>query len=408
MTRSTPRGQAIGAQTRVLAQRLARSRVSYWQALLARPQLAGPIVSAVRDDVETEGWDRRLSCLIGFGAASIATRRKADRERYRRACERAAQWLAGLDRDCGAANAVHLGIALWSARALPDDHRWRGHRIYPARTRSKAWRRYWTRATDARRLRERLRNEIITLNEGLVIHQVNKWAAWAAEGHLSREDLQQAAREGLFRAADLYEADRQPPRAFSTYAAWWIRHHVFRLHQQQRSDVRAPIGVQALALDLSAILEEHDTRDPERLQVLLVASWRRRGKGATKRPPTTDAISQALEYMGGRQVSMDSPVGHEGTGERRTLADMLPDPSPGADELIDRERVLARMLGALQSLDHRDRGLLEERFGFDGDERTAAELARHHGTNRRAVEDQEHRALADLRSRMQGIDHPAV
>lgn len=403
MTRPTARGQAIGAQTRVFAKNLGRARVRYWQALLARPQLAGPIVEAIRADVDTDGWSRKLSVLVGFGEAWRSTRRAAERDRYLRAVERAAEWLSTIDRDCRAANACHLGIGLWASRTLPDGHRWRGAKVRRARVRSRAWRHYWARATEARRDREHWRNSIVVANEGLAISQVAKWAPWA-EGHLSREDLQQAAREGLHRAADLFDPDRG--FAFSTYAANWIRHAVFRLHQQQRSDIRAPSAVQALALDLAPILEVNDTRDPEELLALLAADWKRRGKGKTKGPPSVEAVSGALEYLGMREVSFDAPIGHD--PEARTLADLLPSEMEPVDEMIDRERVLARMLAALEQLPPEDRGLLEQRYGLMGPEQTSAQLARARARRRQEIEAQERRALGALRSRLVGCEHTAA
>lgn len=409
MTRgkTTAKGARIGALTHAYALRLTTAREHYWRALLARPQLAAPIVHAVRLDVETDGWDRRLACLEGFARAMVATRRKAEAGRYEAACGRAARWLAKQDRGCEAANACHEGIALWAGRRLPGDHRWSEHRIYPARVQSQAWRHYWQGVDQARSKREDLRNKIVTTNEGLVIMLVTKWVPWAV-GHLTREDCQQAGREGLFRAADLFEPERG--FKFSTYASQWVRHHVFRLFQLQRSDVKAPIGIQQLALAIAPAVEFGES-EPERLQAMLRAKIAGRTKAGKKpkNPPSIDAITAALEYLGIRQVSMDATVTRTLDGRGLTLAEVVADPSPPQDERLDYDRVIHRLLAAVQDLDPRDRRVVESRYGLrDGPEMSAAQVAAQLGRAREEIEAVERGVLLQLRGRMRGAEHVSL
>jgi RNA polymerase sigma factor (sigma-70 family) len=390
--RSTPQGMAIAARTRVLSHALSRARVAYWESLLVRPQLVGPILDAIALDVDLGGWGRRLSCLRGYARRWIATRRVGDRRRYLEACTRVAEWLATRDRACGAANAITDALALWSGRRLPRDHHWHGHRLYPARTQSGAWRAYWGWVTTARRERERLRNEIVTLNEGLVIHFCSKWAPWAV-GHLSREDLHQVAREGLFRAADLYEHDRQPPRAFSTYAAWWLQHHVWREHSRRRGDIVAPIATQQLALKISPIVAEHGP-DVAIIHAALVAERERKQKGKIATP---EAIRQALEYMGTRAVSLQDRVGRTSDGQGLTLADVIPDDALPQDEQIDAARVMARLLASIDRLPAEQREVVALRYGLDGPEMTVAEIATQRGRRRDEIAALERLGLDYLR-----------
>lgn len=422
MTRgkTTPRGEAIAVRTRVLAQALGQARVDYWAALLARPQLAAPIVHAVRLDVETGGWERRLGRLVAHARTLVRTRRRGDEIRYAKACRRAAEWLAGQDRGCDVANGITNAIALWAGRRLPGEHRWAGHRLYPARTQSQRWRQYWHAVDHGRHERERLRNEIVVVNEGLVITLCNRWIPWA-EGHLSREDIQQAGREGLFRAADLFEPERG--FRFSTYAGQWIRHRVFRLHQEGRSDVKAPTGVQMVALAISDLAERGE-RDPATIRAALRRRAAEKREAAirlartpaaqaklraarAKEPPTEDAIASALEYLASRTISMDARLGRSEEGRPQTLADLLPDASPLADEVIDlcrleerlaavdQERVTARLLQAVAGLDPRDRDLVRARY-YRG--RTLHSLAGERGTSARDLERHEQTILDRLRA----------
>lgn len=397
--RSTPQGMAIAARTRVLSHGLARARVAYWEALLLRPRLAVVILDAIALDVGTEskridtsGWARRIRMLHAYGRRWIQSRRVTDRRRYLEACTRVAEWLAKADRACEAANAVMDALALWSGRRLPAGHHWQGQRIYPARTTSRAWRFYWSTVTAARRERERLRNEIITINEGLVIHFCGKWAPWAV-GHLSREDLHQVAREGLHRAADLYEHDREPPRAFSTYAAWWLQHHVWREHSRRRGDIVAPIAVQQLALKIGPIVEQSGP-DVALIHEYLRAEQARRGRGKIAKP---DAIKQALDYMGTRAVSLQDRVGRAMDGQGLTLADVIPDDEPLADEQIDAGRVMARLFHGLDRLPQEQREVVAMRYGLDGPELSVAEIAIRRGRRREEIAALERQGLDYLR-----------
>lgn len=401
--RSTPQGRAIAARTRVLAHGLARARVAYWEALLLRPQLAKPVVDALAADLDLSGWWPRLRALCALGRRWVKTRRVGDRRNYLEASTRLAQHLATVDRACGAADAVAEAIGLWAARDLPSDHGFHDHQIYPARTRSLAWRFYWSSVEQARDERRRLRNEIVVANEGLVVHLCGKWSPWAV-GHLSREDLHQVAREGLHRAADLYQHDREPPRAFSTYAAWWVQHHVWREHSRRRGDIVAPVAVQHLARKLSPLVDQHGTSVAV-LHGVLVEQQRARGKGKV---PSLAAVRSAIDYMGLRVDSLHQRVGRlEGQG--LTLADVIPDDALSAEEQmdadraeaqmarIDPERVRERLLGGLERLPAEAREIVLLRHGFQGPALSVAEIAKRRGQERHEVEALERQGLEWLR-----------
>lgn len=411
--RSTARGTAIADQTAALARQLGHARARYWAALLARPQLAAPIVHAIRGDadgrgIETAGHERGLLRLLA--AARDAMKQPAHRtphRRYRAAVHHEAQWLADVDRCTEAADGCYQAIALWARRA-PGVRAWSEHRICRPRVQSRAWSTYWEEVDKARREREQLRGRIVLANEGLVIMLCNRWIPWA-EGHLSREDLQQVAREGLFRAADKFDPERG--WKFSTYAGDWCRHFVFRAHQTARSDVKAPSGIQQLALAIAPAVER-DRLDPQELQAWLVqreaAKPRRKPRVTPWRPPGLDAIAAALEYLGVRQVSLDAPLGRDDDGRRATLGDLMADPSLLADEAIDRERVTARLLAAVQGLDPRAHEVVALRFGLRGEAMTVQAIAAQMGLRKAEILDLETQALAALRGQLQGAEHVTI
>jgi len=397
--RSTQEGNRIAEETRVLARRLHGARARYWSAILARPQLAPPLIQTIRSEVETHGWDRRLVALVYLGRRWVETRRVRDRRIYQRACRRAGEWLAGQDRDCRVANACADAIDLWAGRSLPRGHRWAGVRIYPARVHSRVWQRYWSAVEETREEREGTRNAIVMLNEGLVIHYVQSRAQWMLRGQtsLTREDLQQHAREGLHRAADLYDPDRPNPRTgrpirFSTYAMHWLRHFVDRGHQTTARLIRLPLTTQVLVYRIGQHLDQHPRATVGELATALSRPRKR---------VTQAAVRDALECLGWSVQSMDAPLGFQ-EGRALTLADLVPDPSELQDEVLDHDRVLVRMLSALEGMDPDDREVIGSLYGLDGDAQTAQQVARRLRWPRERVELVHDRALTELRSAMAG------
>lgn len=408
--RSTAAGRAIATRTRELARELAGARVRYWASILARPQLCGPIVWAVKLEVETGGWDQRLAVLVRLARRKVETRRVGDAQRYERACLRAAEWLAQQDLDCRVANACVDTIALWSGRRLPEAHRWAGERLYPARTYSLTWRRYWQGVEHGRRHREKLRNAIVVMNEGLVIHYVQSRGQWMirdgenGRSNLDRQDLQQHAREGLMTAANRFDPERRDPKTgrpiqFSTYATWWMRHHVDRAYQQGAAQVRLPLATQVAVYKLGRLLDRWPEMPPEEL--------------ARRAKLSVDKTLDALGYLGWHVSSLDAPVGwHE--GRALTLADVTADqgyegnerngfalrPAPWLDEQLDQDRIAVRLLALLEGLDPEAQEIVRDTMGFDGEPQTLAQIARRRQMPRERVEQIHHRALANLRAHL--------
>jgi RNA polymerase primary sigma factor len=321
----------------------------------------------------------------------------ADRRRYELAVQRAAQHLAAVDLDCTAVQGCADAIALWSGRRLPEGHRWAGHRLYPPRTQSRAWSTYWRAVEHARRQREGLRNSIVTLNEGLVIHYVQSRDQWKIRDHdqgrscLAWDDLLQHGREGLMVAASRYDPNKVAPRTgrlirFSTYATWWIRHHVDRAYQQGAAQIRLPLDVQVSVYKLSRVLDQGEHLTLEQL--------------AQRARLTPAKARKALSFMGWRVDSLDAPVGRE-EGRTFTLADLVPDDAPGQDEALDRERVAVRLLALLDGLDPESQAIVGELYGFGGDPQTPQQIARRRQVPRERVDQIHTRALASLRGALQ-------
>lgn len=84
-----------------------------------------------------------------------------------------------------------------------------------------------------------LREKIVSSNLRLVVHMMKQFHK---EGrHMHRLDLIQEGNIGLMRAVERFEVDRG--YRFSTYAMWWIRHHIQRGLAEKNRDVRLPVHI---------------------------------------------------------------------------------------------------------------------------------------------------------------------
>jgi RNA polymerase primary sigma factor len=187
---------------------------------------------------------------------------------------------------------------------------------------------------------------------------------------------------GLSRAADRFDWRRG--YKFSTYATWWVRQAVQRAVANQARTIRLPVHVN------------------ERRQKLNWAA--RRLETELGRDPTADELAEATGltiqhveeaiWAVSASVSLNQPVGADGDAE---LADLLSD-RDAADPFEEAERSLRRQQihSALDALPHRERRILELRFGFDGEPRTLDAIGRELDLTRERIRQLESQALSRL------------
>ena len=106
-----------------------------------------------------------------------------------------------------------------------------------------------------------------------------------------------------------------------------------------------------------------------------------------------------LEDLPLANVSLSEPMSKVYATDREalTVEDMTADPSPGAEETVEREDLFDRVRRSLETLTEEERIVIESRFGLNGAEgRTLAELGKILGTSGEAVRRLEASALAKL------------
>jgi RNA polymerase primary sigma factor len=176
------------------------------------------------------------------------------------------------------------------------------------------------------------------------------------------EDLLQEGALALVQAVDHYDPDRE--MKLSTYATWWVK-----------QAIKLSIAEQSLG---SRPEQEGWDREPS-----AASSW-------------SDEELEEVRWALRPVISLEAPVGAEAC----ELGELLPDPSvEDPSDVVARSDARYRLAEALAAIPERERAVLVERTGFDGDPQSLTALGERLGVSRERARQLEGKALKELRER---------
>ena len=204
---------------------------------------------------------------------------------------------------------------------------------------------------------------------------------------LSLPDLINEGNVGLIKAAEKFDETRG--FKFISYAVFCLHQSILQAIAAQRRIVRLPLNQVGSVNKINRILNKFEQEHERRPSIDEIAD---------NVDIPHDKIEEAMK-VNSRHVSVDAPFAD---GEDNSLLDVLPNnDSPMADRKLVLESLREEINRALQTLNERERNIIEAFFGINQQEMTLEEIGDKYGLTRERVRQIKEKAIRRLRHNTQ-------
>ncbi len=236
------------------------------------------------------------------------------------------------------------------------------------------------------KLAQRIRNDDREALERLVCANLRFVVSVAKQYQnqgLTLPDLINEGNIGLIKAAEKFDETRG--FKFISYAVWWIRQSILQALAEQSRMVRLPLNQVSAVSRINKLIMKFEQEH--------------------ERKPSADELSELIDETpekirdslraNGRPMSMDAPLGD---GDDSTLLEVISDDNmPSTDGRMIDTSLATEIDRMLDTLDEREKTIVEMCFGINNREMTLEEISEKFGLSRERVRQIREKALLKLR-----------
>ena len=200
---------------------------------------------------------------------------------------------------------------------------------------------------------------------------------------MSLSDLINEGNLGLLKAAERFDETRG--FKFISYAVWWIRQSILQAISEQSRIVRLPLNQVGSYNKINREISKFEQLNERRPSLDEIAEH-------IDLP--AEKIDEAMS-VSGHHVSVDAPFVE---GEDNSLLDvMVNEDIPSTDKDLVMESLKSEIRHALSILTDRERKVIEDSYGINGQELTLEEIGVKYGLSRERVRQIKEKAIRKLR-----------